>query len=257
MSSKPITVLITGANRGIGLELVRQLAEDKGRVKKLFACCRDPNGPKAETLQTLAKQYPDIIVIVTMDVCEMNSIQEAAKAIAPLLGSEGLNLLVNNAGMALESSLQTTTTKDMQDSFNTNVIGPLNIMKEFLPHLRTAAKASKISGMSCNKAAVINISTMEGSMDVTKETYSIAAILPFRVSKAALNMLTVCAAEEMKKDKILFTVLHPGWVRTDTGGPEGEIDVQTSVKGMLKVMSTMKDKHNGAFLDYQGSAMPW
>ncbi|XP_054614695.1 C-factor-like [Dunckerocampus dactyliophorus] len=257
MSSTPITVLITGANKGLGLEMVRQLAEDKGRVKKLFACCRDPDGPTAEALQTLAKKFPEIIVIVTMDVTEQNSIQEAAKVIAPLLGSGGLNLLVNNAGLGLESSLQTTTTKDMQDSFNTNVIGPMNIMKEFLPHLQTAAKASKISGMSCNKAAVINISAMDGSMDVTKETYSYMAILPFRVSKAALNMLTVCAAEEMKKDKILCSVLHPGWVRTDTGGPEAEIDAQTSVKGMLKVMSTMKDKHNGAFLDYEGSAMPW
>nr|XP_057905249.1 C-signal-like [Doryrhamphus excisus] len=257
MPSKPITVLITGANRGIGLEMVRQLVLDKGRVRKLFACCRDPNGPKAETLQTLAKQYPDIIVIVTMDVTELSSIQEAAKVITPLLGSEGLNLLINNAGVAQELSLQTTTTKDMQDTFNTNVIGPMNIMKEFLPQLQTAAKVSKISGMSCNKAAVINISAMEGSMDVTKETYSLEAILPLRVSKAALNMLTVCAAEEMKKDKILFSLLHPGWVRTDTGGPEGEIDVQTSVKGMLEVMSTMKDKHNGTFLDYQGSALPW
>nr|XP_057905250.1 C-signal-like [Doryrhamphus excisus] len=257
MSSTPITVLITGANKGLGFEMVRQLSEDKGRVKKLFACCRDPNGPTAEALHTLAKKYPDIIVIVNMDVTDESSIQEAAKVITPLLGSEGLNLLINNAGLGLESSLQTATTKDMLDSFNTNVIGPMNIIKEFLPHLRTAAKASKISGMSCNKAAVINISAMEGSMDVTKETYSYMAIVPFRVSKAALNMLTVCAAEEMKKEKILFSLLHPGWVRTDTGGPEGEIDAQTSVKGMLKVMSTMKDKHNGIFLDYQGSPMPW
>ncbi|XP_077365515.1 C-signal-like [Festucalex cinctus] len=75
--------------------------------------------------------------------------------------------------------------------------------------------------------------------------------------QAALNMVTVCAAEEMKKEKILFCLLHPGWVRTDTGGQWAEIDVKVSVKGMLKVMATMAEKHNGHFLDYHGTTLPW
>ncbi|XP_077379806.1 C-signal-like [Festucalex cinctus] len=257
MSPKPISVLITGTNRGIGLEMVRQMMEDKGRVKKMFACCRHPNGPKAEALQALANKHPDIITIVTMDVNNLESIKEAAQLIRCQLDGAGLNLLVNNAGIALEGNLQETTPKDMQDSFDTNVLGPMNIVKEFLPLLREAVKASGISGMSCDKAAIINISSMEASMDVTKHSYAEAAVVPFRVSKAALNMVTVCAAEEMKKEKILFCLLHPGWVRTDTGGQWAEIDVKVSVKGMLKVMATMAEKHNGLFLDYEGTTLPW
>ncbi|XP_077476113.1 C-signal-like isoform X2 [Stigmatopora argus] len=240
-------VLITGANRGIGLEMVRQMVEDKGRVKKLFACCRDPNGPNAEALQDLAKEHPDII-IVTMDVNNLESIKEAAKVVGLKVGEEGLNLLVNNAGIGLEGSIQETTSKQMLDSFETNVLGPMNVIKEFLPLLRVAAKASKISGMSCNKAAVINMSSMEASMDITKYTYSEAAVVPFRVSKAALNMVAVCASEELKKEKILITLMHPGWA---------EIDVKVSVKGILKVMGTMGEKQTGMFLDYQGKTQPW
>ncbi|XP_077591094.1 C-signal-like [Stigmatopora nigra] len=250
-------VLITGANRGIGLEMVRQMVEDKGRVKKLFACCRDPNGPKTEALQDLAKKHPDIIIIVTMDVIDLESIKEAAKVVGLKVGEEGLNLLVNNAGIGLEGDLQETTNKQMLDSFETNVLGPMNVIKEFLPLLRVAAKASKISGMSCNKAAVVNMSTYEASMDVTKYTYSEAAVVPFRVSKAALNMVAVCASEELKKEKILVTLMNPGWVRTDTGGEHAEIDVNVSVKGILKVMGTMGEKQTGMFLDYQGKTQPW
>ncbi|XP_057673473.1 C-factor-like isoform X2 [Corythoichthys intestinalis] len=257
MASKPINVLITGTNRGIGLEMVKQMVADKGRVKTLFACCRDPNGPRAEALQELAKKHPDIITIVTMDVKCLDSIKEAAKLIGPKVGEDGLNLLVNNAGISLEGNLQETTPEQMRDSFETNVMGPMNIMREFLPLLRVAAKASKISGMSCNKAAVINISTMEASMDITKYSYTEAAVLPFRVSKAALNMLTVCASEEFKKEKILFTLMHPGWVRTDSGGEYAEIDVDKSVKGILKVMSTMGEKQCALLLDYQGKTQPW
>ncbi|XP_054614694.1 C-factor-like [Dunckerocampus dactyliophorus] len=258
MSSKPTSVLITGANRGLGLELVRQMTEDKGGVKKLFACCREPNGPKTETLQALAKKHPDIIII-PMDVSDLDSIKEAAKLIGPQLGGEGLNLLINNAGIAgnNETTVQEITPNDVQDVFSVNFMGPLNIIKEFLPHLRAAAKVSGTAGMSCSKAAVINMSSDMSSITTARRYYSLIPGVPYRISKVALNMLTVCAAEEMKKDEILFAMLHPGWVRTEMGGPEGEIGVEESVNGMLEVMASMSEEHSGAFLDYENRTMPW
>ncbi|XP_054614697.1 C-factor-like [Dunckerocampus dactyliophorus] len=257
MSSKPASVLITGANRGLGLEMVRQMTEDKGGVKKLFACCREPNGPKSETLQTLAKKHPDIIIVIPMDVSDLDSIKEAAKLISSQLGGEGLNLLINNAGIAFRRTVQETSPKDMENIFRVNFMGPLNIIKEFLPHLRAAVKVSGTTGMSCSKAAVINISSNMGSITTTRTSYSLVSGVAYRVSKVALNMLTVCAAEEMKKDEILFAVLHPGWVRTEMGGPEGEIGVEESVNGMLEVMASMSEEHSGAFLDYENRTMPW
>nr|XP_057906410.1 C-signal-like [Doryrhamphus excisus] len=259
MSSKPTNVLITGANRGLGLEMVRQMAEDKGQVKKLFACCREPSGPKSEGLQTLAKKHSDIIIIIPMDVSDLDSIKEAAKLIGPHLGAEGLNLLINNAGISgnINSRVQEITPKDVQDVFNVNFMGPLNVIQEFLPHLRAAATVSGTTGMSCSKAAVINISSYIGSITSAMRYHSFLPCVPYRISKAALNMLTVCAAEEMKKDEILFAVLHPGWVRTEMGGPQGHIDVEESVNGMLEVMASMSEEHSGAFLDYKHGTIPW
>ncbi|KAI3359733.1 hypothetical protein L3Q82_014107, partial [Scortum barcoo] len=256
MAAKPCTVLITGANRGLGLEMVKQMVEGSHPVKKLFACCRDPDGPRAEALKALTKRHPNIC-IVKLDASDPCSIKECAKQVTSLVGAGGLNLLINNAGYLARSIVQEATPEDMQKSFNTNVTGPLIIIKEFLPLLRAAVKASKAEGMSCCKASVVNISSLLGSMSVVKNTYHLLTAAPYRISKAGLNMLTLCAAEELKTDKILFVVLHPGWVRTEMGGEEGEIDTQESVQGMIRVMGSLTEKQNGAFLDYKGQTIAW
>ncbi|KAM6966288.1 C-signal-like [Tautogolabrus adspersus] len=257
MAAKTVSALITGANRGLGLELVKQMLGGPIPVGKLFACCRDPDGPKSEALQTLAKKYPNIILIVRMDVSDLCSIKESVQQVGSVVGKEGLNLLINNAAILTRCSLHDCTPEDMQSIFNTNVVGPMNMIKEFLPLLRGAAKASKIPGMSCSKAAAVNISSIMGSMEMVKATYSFSPVLSYRVSKAGLNMLTVCAAEELKNDEILFSLLHPGWVRTDMGGEDGEIDAQESVEGMLRVLASLTEKQSGAFLDYKGKTVPW
>ncbi|KAM7371759.1 hypothetical protein PAMP_008969 [Pampus punctatissimus] len=257
MASQPVSVLITGANRGLGLEMVKQMMEAPYQVRKLFASCRDPDGPRAEALQTLAKKHPNIISVIRLDTTDLCSIKQSAQLVGSLVGTGGLNLLINNAGILGKGTLQDTSPEDMQSTFNTNVMGPMNMIKEFLPHLRAAAKASEMPGMSCNKAAVVSISSILGSLESVKLSYAYFSGIPYRVSKATLNMLTVCAAEELKEDGILFSVLHPGWVRTDMGGEEGEIDALESVQGMLSVMTSLTEKQNGAFLDYKGKSVPW
>ncbi|ROL53074.1 hypothetical protein DPX16_8016 [Anabarilius grahami] len=137
LAVKACNILITGANRGLGLEIVKQLSEDSCQKRQIYATCRDPDGPKSE---------------------------------------------------------------------------------EYLPYLQTAAKVSRTPGMSCNKAAVINISTLGGSLSRMPSMYEQFPVLPYCVSKAALNMLSVLAAEELKADEILCMALHPGWVKTEMGG---------------------------------------
>nr|XP_020465997.1 uncharacterized protein LOC109965922 isoform X2 [Monopterus albus] len=219
MATKPASVLITGANRGLGLEMVKQMVERYHSLGILFACCRDPDRPKAEGLKTLASKYPNIITVLHLDVTDLCSIKTAAQQVGSLVGTGGLNLLINNAGILLRGNLQDTSPEDMHTSFNTNVVGPMNIIKEFQPLLKTAAKASGIPGMSSKKAAVINIGALLGALESVPYSYTFLPALSYRISKAGMNMLTLCASEELKKDGVLFSVLHPGWVRTDMGGP--------------------------------------
>ncbi|XP_053195214.1 uncharacterized protein LOC128379563 [Scomber japonicus] len=191
MAALPVNVLITGANRGLGLEMVKQMVEAPCPVRKLFACCRDPHGPRAEALQTLAKKHPGIISIIRLDASDLCSIKDSAQLVGSLVGTGGLNLLINNAGILAKGTLQDTTPEDMQSSFNTNVIGPMNMIKEFLPHLRAAVQANGKPGMSCNKAAVINISSIMGSLDLVKPTYVHFPAMAYRISKASDNPLTL------------------------------------------------------------------
>ncbi|XP_074512559.1 C-signal-like [Sebastes fasciatus] len=257
MAAHPASVLITGANRGLGLEMVKQMVEAHRPVKKMFACCRDPDGARAEALQTLAKKHPNVISVIHLDVTDLHSIKQCAQHVGSLVGKGGLNLLINNAGVLNKAPLQETSPEDMQYSFKTNCIGPMNIIKEFLPHLRDAAKASGIPGMSCSKAAVVSISSVLSSMEAVKESYGVFSAVSYRISKAGLNMLTQCAAEELKKDEILFSLLHPGWVRTEMGGEKGMLDAPESVQGMLSVMASLTEEQNGALLDYEGKSVPW
>ncbi|XP_015249000.1 PREDICTED: C-factor-like [Cyprinodon variegatus] len=111
--------------------------------------------------------------------------------------------------------------------------------------------------MSCRRSAIINISTLLSSMEKCSETFQAAQMYPYRTSKAALNMLTCCQAEDLKDHKILVTAIHPGWVRTDMGGDQAPLTTQDSVAGMLDVMSTLTGRHTGLLLDWEGNVIPW
>ncbi|KAL1278662.1 hypothetical protein QQF64_025335 [Cirrhinus molitorella] len=253
---KACNILITGANRGLGLETVKQLSQDSCPKRHIFATCRDPDGPKSEALRELAKKHPSVITIIRLDADDPCSIKESAKKVGSLLGNSGLNLLLNNAAILAKGTIQTSSVEDLKNTFNTNVIGPLLIIKEYLPYLQTAAKASGTPGMSCNKAAVINISTVGGSISTMPSFYGQFPLLPYCVSKAGLNMLTVLAAEEVKADQILCMALHPGWVRTELGGEKAPLEPKESVEGMLRVIGSLTEKEHGGFLDYTGKTIP-
>ncbi|XP_048846703.1 C-factor-like [Brienomyrus brachyistius] len=255
--SKAQSFLITGANRGLGLEMVKQLAESRASTCRLFAACRDPDAPKSQALQDLAKKYPKVITVIQLDTTDPRSVTEAVSKVGAKLEGGGLNVLVNNAGVMSQDNLLNTSEEDFQVAMDTNLMGPVRVTKEFLPYLLQASKASTQPGMSCSKAAVINIASVRGSITKTPETYIAFPGISYRISKTALNMFNRCAAFEFSKDGILFAAIHPGWVRTDMGGPDGEIDVVESVQGVLKMMGSLTEKENGAFLDYHGKQLPW
>ncbi|KAH3881233.1 C-factor-like [Dreissena polymorpha] len=247
----PKIVLITGANRGIGLEFVKQFLLLKSPPKVLFACCRQPD--TAKDLKGLATGNPSVHVL-KLDVCDQSSIDNAKKFVESKLQGEGLNLLINNAGIIDRTNIYEASREEMAKIYETNAIGPLMVVQSFLPLLKQAARADFSAPMSCNRAAIINISTTLGSISEN----SSSGYYGYRASKAALNMITTNMSLDLKAEGILATAIHPGWVRTDMGGPDAAIDTVTSVRGVMAVMEKLQgEEGTGKYYAYSGHQIGW
>ncbi|XP_072921675.1 C-signal-like isoform X1 [Hemitrygon akajei] len=247
-------VLVTGANRGLGLELIRQLSRAERPPRYLFAACRDPEGARGTDLKNLAKGFSNI-KIVNMDLDDFDSIQTSAEEIQKVLKNDGLNLLINNAGINIDGGLNDITPEMMTKTHTINVIGPMMVTKAFLPALMKAAQLSDEPGFSSKKAAVINMSSIMGSM----ETFSMEfwKACAYRISKAGLNMVTKCLTNELTPHGILCASVHPGWVKTDMGTEKAPLTKEESIQGLLRVFSNLSDKDNGSFIDWRGERVPW
>ncbi|XP_015269642.1 PREDICTED: C-factor-like, partial [Gekko japonicus] len=224
------SVLVTGSNRGIGLELVRQLAGKSKGPEWVFATCRDPEGPRAQDLKSLAAKY-QCVKILPMDINDLSSIKTAAAKVTELLQGAGLNLLINNAGTVKGSTLESETAEDMAEVYKTNVIGPMLVSQAFLPLLRKASQESPQKGLSCSKAAIVNVSSEGGSI-ANVDGWIRGQITNYRCSKAALNMLSRCQGLGFAEDGILCIALHPGWVQTDLGNVTAALNMLSRCQGL-------------------------
>nr|XP_060643907.1 C-signal-like isoform X1 [Anolis sagrei ordinatus] len=251
------SVLVTGSNRGIGLELVKQLVGRSNRPEWIFATCRDPEGPRAQILRDLAAKHRGI-EIIPLDTSEASSIKAAAAIVTERLKGAGLNLLINNAGIVKATTLESETPENMLEVYKTNVVGPMVVTQTFLPLLKKAAQESPQKGMSCNKAALINISSECGSI-TNVLGWEVGQILNYRCSKAALNMLTKCQSLGYAKDEILCITLHPGWLQTDMGNGAilAPMGVDEGVQKILATLASLSEKNNGTFVDLDGKILPW
>ncbi|XP_050167215.1 C-factor-like [Myiozetetes cayanensis] len=252
------SLLVTGANRGIGLGLVQHFLKMPSPPQWVFAGCRDPKGQRAQELQNLASKHSNL-VIIPLEVANPASIKEAAARVGEHLGGSGLNLLINNAGIAKITMLENETLEDMTETYTTNTVGPLLMGQAFLPLLKKAAQGSPGSGLSCSKAAIINMSSIGGSITYPFG-WELMQVTSYRCSKAALNMLSKCQSLAYREHGIFCVALHPGWVQTDMGSSAGHtppVTVDDSVKGMLKVLSSLSEKDTGTFVDWEGKVVPW
>ncbi len=230
------TTLITGANRGIGLEFASQYAADGWRV---LACCRQPE--KSEALSKLAAQYPGLVQIHPLDVADHGQIERLAKALA----NESIDLLINNAGIypdADSKGFGHINYEDWMQAFRINTMAPLKVVEAFV--VQVARSRLKI---------IANITSMMGSID---DNTSGGSYL-YRSSKAALNMVTKSLSLDFKRYGITVAVLHPGWVQTDMGGPNALITAEQSVSGMRKVIGKLSPSCSGKFYNYDGREIPW
>ena len=225
-------VLITGANRGLGLAFTQQYAADGWNV---IACCRHPQS--ALDLQALAARHNNV-KIYTLDVADFAQID----ALAMQLRDESIDVLINNAGVYPASSFGDTNYDDWAVAFKVNSMAPLKMAEVFVQHI-TRSQLKKIA----------TITSKMGSLDdnTSGESYS------YRSSKTAVNMVMKSLSIDLKPYGISVVTLHPGWVQTDMGGSNALINAQTSVNGLRKVIESLSLSTTGQFIAYDGKAIPW
>ncbi|XP_051830976.1 C-factor-like isoform X1 [Antechinus flavipes] len=252
----PSSVLVTGSNRGLGLEFIRQLLQLPHPPQMLFATCRNPSG--AQELQKLAAQHSNVRIL-PLDMENVASIQEAFLSVTDQLKGLGLNLLINNAGRAFSDSIHTESEENMHMLYQIHVSSNLKMCQTFLPLLKKAAQTGPQDALSCSRAAIINISSIAGSISELLG-WELGPCLSYRCSKAALNMLTRCLGLALKEEGILCAAIHPGWVQTDMGTRSTftpPLKKEESVQGMLKVFSTLSEENSGGFYSWEGKTLSW
>ena len=225
-------VLITGANRGLGLEFTKQYAADGWSV---LACCRHPQS--AMQLQALAQTHPNI-KIFSLDVADFTQID----ALALQLKDSAIDLLINNAGVYPSSSFGDVDYDQWAQGFKINSMAPLKMAEAFVQQI-TRSQLKKIA----------TITSKMGSIDdnTSGESYS------YRSSKCAVNMVMKSLSIDVKPYGISTITLHPGWVQTDMGGVNGLINAQTSVTGLRKQIAALSLDNTGKFMAYDGKAINW
>lgn len=228
------SVLITGANRGIGLEFCKQYLE---QGYKVFACCRDVS--RAEQLKQLQHEFADNMVIITLDVASETSIQQLQAS----LSNEPVDIVINNAGIfSVNNDNDLLNSKSWQPIFQINAIAPYLLTQLLIDNL--------IRG---HQKKVINISSEMGSISLNHT----GGHTPYRASKAALNAITKNLAIEVTDKGITLVAIHPGWVQTDMGGPNGQLSPQASVSAMRELIEKMTLTDSGKFYNYTGEELPW
>lgn len=229
------TVLITGTNRGLGLEFVKQYAQEGWQV---IACCRHPES--AEALQQLALTYPGIR-LKSLDVADFKQIE----ALSAELSNQPVDVLINNAGISgdeLGDGFGHLDYATWIDNFIVNCQAPIKMAEVFLPNLKQGGQK-----------LIVNISSLMGS--ITDNTGGGSII--YRSSKSALNSAMKSLAIELKDQGIGVLLFHPGWVKTDMGGPNALINPDSSISGMRKVIAEFSLAQTGSFIKYDGVSLPW
>ena len=226
--------VVTGANRGLGLEFVRQLL---ARGDRVVAACRNPG--KASALNTLVGEHPGRLHVLPLDVADPKSIIQFAREL-PLV-SDGIDLLVNNAGVLHSGErFGSVTAAHLDDSFHTNGRGPFLFTQALAPLLADGAR-------------VANLSSPLGSIAGVERFGSPS----YNISKAALNMVTALLAQALHARDIVVLALSPGWAQTEMGGPNATVPPQQSVGGLLQVIDAATLQDTGRFLDWQGQPLAW
>jgi NAD(P)-dependent dehydrogenase (short-subunit alcohol dehydrogenase family) len=231
------TILITGASRGLGLNLTKKYLQDGETV---FAGIRDTAN---HALKPLLEEYPDTLIPLVLEVTDTKSVQEAAVMVGKY--TKSLDIVINNAAIHSQSSFEVLEDTDIDDClpvYNVNSLGPLRIVKVFIPFLKNSTSAK-----------IINISSESGSLGAcTREKE-----FDYCMSKTALNMGTKLLANYLRKDKIVVLAVHPGWMRTDMGGSNADLDPYETACKLVEMFENISSTETPIFIDNKGDAFIW
>ena len=223
--------VVTGANRGIGLEFVKQLTT---RGEEVDATARDPTS--APDLQALV-QPGRRLRIHRLDVADDSSVATFAEELA----GGPVDVLINNAGVSGMKGGDPIDPADILRVFNVNAVGTLRVVRALLGRLR-AGKGKKI----------VNLTSVLGSVAEAS-----GGRFAYRMSKSALNMATRVLAQDLGGEGFRTVALHPGWVQTRMGGDAAPVPPEQSIRGMLRIIDGLMAEQSGRAFDFQGREIPW
>jgi len=230
------SILVTGSNRGLGLEWVSQYAREGWRV---YATCRYPD--QADELQELANQQ-GCVTVHRLDVTDA----EQLTALRREIGDVAIDVLVNNAGVYHEQwgedPLGQIKYEDWQHTFDVNTLGPMRVSEVLVEHVARSKKRLLV-GITSHMGSIADISS--------------AKDYAYRSSKAALNASMKGLSIEVAERGVGVLLLHPGWVRTRMGGESAPLSTQESVDGMRKLVDDFTLSRSGSFFRYDAATIPW
>ena len=228
------TVLITGTNRGIGLEFVKQFL---AREDTVLATCRDMGS--ATELRQL-KNDTRKLHIFELDVSSQKSMEDLTLQLA----GHAIDIFINNAGVygPRDSTFGKVSANEWAKVLQVNAKAPMILTQLLIDNLRDGSDKK-----------LLYITSKMGSIDDNKGGGSYV----YRSSKAALNALVKSISVDLRDSGFSVAVLHPGWVQTDMGGPNALIDVTTSVSKMIDVIDNLNFHNSGSFFNYDGGIIPW
>ena len=226
------TILITGTNKGVGLELTKIYA---ARGDTVYAACRDPAGASA------LAEVPGEVVILPLVVGDSGSVTAMAEHLAGVT----IDIVINNAGMkGPEFEEQNTYAMDFDgwaETFNVNSMGPVRVMQALMSNLKQAEAAK-----------VVTITSQMGALSL-----DMPAAHAYCASKAAVNKFMRLASIDLKKDGVAVGLIHPGWVQTDMGGPRADLTPQESAEGIVAVVDQLSMDSTGGFWKWNGETHDW
>ncbi len=227
------TVLITGANRGIGLELVRHYAAEGWRV---HACCRNPEN--ADELRDSLMGHDGLVH--PLDVTDHQSIHDLVDA----LEGEAIDILINNAGMygGDHQGFGDMDYDAWARTFETNTFAPYRVIEALLDNV-AAGRRKTIANISSRMGSITNYVRGGGYI--------------YRTSKTALNMVSLNLANDLRDHGFIVTAFHPGWVQTDMGGAAADISAEHSARSLRDTINTLTPDQSGLLLNYDGAVIEW
>ena len=228
-------ILVTGANRGLGLGLVKKFLKNNEKV-----ICTTRNISKSKELILCKKKYND-----NLEICELDLLdKESPNILSNFLGNEPIDLFINNAGVIGHSAqhFKSVSLNHWLDVLKVNLIAPLLITQSIIKNIEKSSERK-----------IYFISSKVGSIEDNKS----GGMYIYRSSKTALNQVVKSLSIDLKPLGISVISLHPGWVRTEMGGPNALISVEESVNGMVDVISNTSIINSGQFINYDGTRLPW